>query len=74
MRRAQALVVRLRQALTILLLEAHDAASRCSVLVQVVLSLLGTAYGANERSGVLRYTEFYVDAGARLCGRGNGAW
>lgn len=66
MRRAQALVVRLRQALTILLLEAHYAASRRSVLVQLVVSLLGTAYAANERSGVLRYTEFYVDAGAQL--------
>ena len=62
-------MVRLRQALTILLLEAHDAASRCSVLVQVVVALLGTAYAANERSGVLRYTEFYVDAGARHAGR-----
>ena len=59
-------MVRLRQALTILLLEAHYAASRRSALVQLLVSLLGTAYAANERSGVLHYTDFYVDAGARF--------
>lgn len=59
----QALVVRLRQALTILLLESGSAGSR-SRAVESLVRTLATVHAANEHSGLLPHTEFYVDAGA----------
>ena len=56
-------MVRLRQALTIVLLESGAAGSR-SRAVESLVRTLATVHAANEHSGVLPHTEFYVDAGA----------
>jgi hypothetical protein len=62
---AQALVVRLRQALTILLLEECGGGAGGAGALEPVLRALRAAHDASERAGLLPYAEFYVDGGAR---------
>ncbi len=57
-------MVRLRQALTILLLEER-CGSAGGGASEAVLRALRAAHDASERAGLLPYTEFYVDGGAR---------
>ena len=66
-------MVRLRQALTILLLESGSAGSR-SRAAESLVRTLAAVHAANERSGLLPHTEFYVDAGAQPLRAVIGQW